>query len=446
MEHPPASFGSERLIPTLYHVKDRPVIPILKPNKASLRRVFETIPGSIPPCRSLYIHVPFCFHKCHYCDFYSIVDTRDRQEKFTDRLIAELAAFSPRARGAPLRTIFVGGGTPSLLRVPLWKRVLRALGEQFDMSEIMSGEGEFTVECNPETVTDELMATLREGGVNRVSMGAQSFDRSHLKTLERWHDPESVPRALQIARSAGIARQSIDLIYAIPGQTLAQWDADLTSALAQHTTHLSCYALTYEPNTAMTARLKRGEFRSADEDLEADMFELTLAKLRASGLDRYEVSNFARHGDECRHNLAYWRQHDWLAAGPSAAAHIAGHRWKNSPRLDDYLDNDDAGFAPIIDHEPPDPARALAEQMMTGIRLREGVSMSVVRTLAALAAPASTDELVDRIVRVADVARDRKSMNADRNVLSLNDSGFLIADSIALEFIEAIDSPTRSAR
>src|SRR5690606_635826 len=142
----------------------------------------------------LYIHVPFCFHKCHYCDFYSIVDTRDRQEAFVTRLERELNALTPYA-GAPLQTIFVGGGTPSLLRTDLWVRLLGALNRAFDLSAIMAGAGEFTVECNPETVTPGLMHTLAAGGVNRVSVGAQSFNPTHLKTLERWHDPENVGRS-----------------------------------------------------------------------------------------------------------------------------------------------------------------------------------------------------------------------------------------------------------
>src|SRR5262249_13838732 len=156
---------------------------------------------------------PFCFHKCHYCDFYSLVDTRDRQEAFVGRLERELAALAPFAGGIPLRTIFVGGGTPSLLRVELWRRGLAVVRPGYDLSMMGRGEGEFTVECNPETVSTELMSVLAAGGVNRVSMGAQSFEAHHLKTLERWHDPESVERALGLARAAGIPRQSIDLIF-----------------------------------------------------------------------------------------------------------------------------------------------------------------------------------------------------------------------------------------
>ncbi|MBX3377242.1 MAG: radical SAM family heme chaperone HemW [Phycisphaeraceae bacterium] len=389
-------------------------------------------PSSVHPktlARSLYIHIPFCFHKCHYCDFYSIVDTRDRQEPFTNRLIRELRALSPMA--GTIETIFIGGGTPSLLRPPLWRELLRTLREAFDMTPTL----EFTVECNPETVTPELMDMLAAGGVNRVSMGAQSFDTRHLKTLERWHNPESVALALAAARRAGIRRQNIDLIFGIPGQTLAEWERDLATALDLGTTHLSCYNLTYEPNTAMTARLKRGEFRPADEDTEVEMYGATLRLIRSRGMDRYEVSNYAGPGEECRHNLAYWRAEDWLAAGPSASGHFRGHRWKNTPRLDDYLDFDDNGLAPITEWEPPDPARALRERIMTGLRTREGL---VEQRLHTDMSEAGVDpQVLGR--HLADVTRQGLAERSGGSI-RLTDHGMLLADGIAGSLMDLVPS------
>lgn len=415
--------------PTVSH--DTALSVIRQRQGASARAALEGIDPCGTAVRSLYIHVPFCFHKCHYCDFYSIVDTRGRQDAFVDRLLAELTALSPWASGLPLRTVFVGGGTPTLLRLDLWQRLLDHLHSTFDLSAMTdSGKpGEFTVECNPETVTPDLMACLAHGGVNRMSVGAQSFNPAHLKTLERWHDPANVDRAIRLARDAGVPRQSMDLILAIPGQTLDDWQRDVEQALAIGTTHLSCYALTYEPATAMTARLQRGEISPAAEDLEADMYELTVSHLRRAGLERYEVSNFARRGDEARHNLAYWRQEQWLAAGPSASAHVAGHRWKNTPRLDDYLSMSDDGFAPIVDHEPPDACRALKERIMTGLRLAEGLDSATV-----LHAAPRQDHLASRARTWTESGhlqdRDGRWM--------LTDSGFLIADAIAADLMAAI--------
>ena len=383
------------------------------------------------PGAGLYLHVPFCFHKCHYCDFYSIVDTRDRQGEFTKRLIAEVRALAKATQRPRLATIFVGGGTPSLLAVGLWQELLAALAEAFDLSGLV----EFTVECNPETVSAELMAVLAAGGVNRVSIGAQSFHAQHLKTLERWHDPANVFKAVELARAVGIARQSMDLIFAIPGQTMTEWDADLKAALGAGTTHLSCYALTYEPNTAMTARMKKGEFSQLPEDLEADMFEHTLSTLRAAGLERYEVSNFAKKGDECRHNLAYWRQHDWLAAGPNASAHVRGVRWKNIQRLDDYLNKHVRDFAMVTDVEYADAVRNLSEAVWTGLRLAEGIDAA--QTLAA--AEAAKGGMAEKIMRVARRQMELGAIVRVDDRWQLSDQGFMIADAVAVAFLEVIE-------
>ena len=389
------------------------------------------------PVQSLYAHIPFCFHKCHYCDFYSLVDTRDRQQPFVDRLLEDLAAIAPLSRGAEMETIFIGGGTPTLLRVDLWERLLAALRRRLDLSAIAAGRGEFTVECNPETATPELFAALRQGGVNRLSMGAQSFDPRHLKTLERWHDPDSVERAIDLARAAGFERLSLDLIFAIPGQSLADWDRDRARARAAGVNHLSCYALTYEPNTAMTVRLSRGEFEPAPEDLEADMYELAIERCAQAGLARYEISNFARPGHECAHNLAYWRQRPWLAAGPSASGHLldpdgGSWRWKNLPRLDDYLRQSEQGHPPAVDTETPDPRRLLAEQIMTGLRLRDGIDLDALCRAAGDEAPSQA------LRRVADqqVARGHATDHDGR--LCLTDSGFLVADALTREFLHLL--------
>ena len=382
------------------------------------------------PARSLYIHVPFCEHKCHYCDFYSFVDSRDRQNQFTRRLIREIRAAAPLAQGRPLNTIFVGGGTPTLLTEACWASLLDALHETFAFAP----ETEFTVECNPETACSELFGLLSRGGVNRMSIGAQSFDPKHLRTLERLHNPSNVGRTIDLAHAAGIERCSIDLIYAIPGQTMDELHADLDAALALPIDHLSAYNLTYEPNTAMTKRLERGEFVPAPDDLEAEMFERIADRLGSAGFERYEVSNYAQPGRACRHNLAYWRQEPWLAAGPSASGHIGGHRYKIVPRLDDYLKCDDDGFALVVDHEPPDQCRAIAERVMTGLRLREGIDATGLLSEVRAMDPGIAEGLMGEAGRCESlgwlVERDGR--------WSLTDAGLLYADGIASEMISIL--------
>lgn len=449
-------------------MKSIPAIPLVQREAPVSAAVAHAHAGVHPPARSLYIHTPFCVHKCHYCDFYSFVDSRGQQGAFVERLIEELGAIAPHAASAadatpmPLATIFVGGGTPSLLEVGLWRRVLEALRARFDLSLMGGGTGEFTVECNPESTTPELLDVLVAGGVNRVSIGAQSFEPRHLKMLERRHDPANVARAVNAARAAGVARVSVDLIFAIPGQTLEDWKRDLDVAIGLGLDHLSCYNLTYEPNTAMTQRLRAGDFQAVDDDLETEMFEHTVSTLRAAGLDRYEVSNFARGGisgpHASRHNLAYWRHEQWLAAGPSASGHLwagatpeAGSwRWKNVPRLDDYLASGGAGaghgpaagagFSPAIDVESPDARRSLSERLMMGVRVAEGLSEADMLHHAARLEGATADRLaacVKGFCASGLLMPDEASATAGRR-WRLSDAGFLMTDHVAAELMAAV--------
>lgn len=409
------------------------ILNILPGQSESSRPSPEHLRAPIPP-RSLYIHIPFCFHKCDYCDFYSIVDTQDRAALFTRRLIDDLRGIAPWTGGNPLKTVFVGGGTPTLLPVPLWRRLLDALNTVFDLSQTP----EFSVECNPETATADLMRTLAAGGVNRLSIGAQSFDTQTLAALGRWHDPRNVPRAIDLARDAGIGRISVDLIHAVPGQTPDSWRHDLDTALALGVEHISAYSLTYEPGTAMTARLARDEFEPIDDDTDAAMMRTTHATLAAAGYRRYEVSNHALPGAECRHNLAYWRQEPWLAAGPSASAHIAGYRWKNIPRLGTYLSTTDpTGSPPVVDLETPDPARALAERIMTGLRLCEGIDAGAV--LAACGSSAIGRALRTRVEQFRDrgLIFPRLPHRPERWVLT--EAGIMQADRIAADLMGIVD-------
>jgi len=329
--------------------------------------------------QGLYCHVPFCFHKCHYCDFYSLArPDADPQEhaRFIDRLIEELN-FANQTFCLRIESVFVGGGTPTFIEPHLWRRLgaaMRELGITTDATE-------FTVEANPETVDDAIVAALADAGVNRASIGAQTFNEDHLKTLERWHRPAKVEQAVERLRAGGIERISLDLIYGIPGQTLDECAADLDRALAMSPTHLSGYCLTFEPNTALTQRRELGRIQPMDDDQVRAMYELILDRLDAAGFEHYEVSNWALRstaGDHrCEHNLTYWRNRNWLGVGPSASSHVAGWRWRNVPHLSRYLDSQ--GQPPVEDCEHLPADRRLGEQLMLGLRLREGVDWTWLR-------------------------------------------------------------------
>jgi oxygen-independent coproporphyrinogen-3 oxidase len=317
-----------------------------------------------------YIHVPFCRHKCHYCDFYSFVDTQDRQEAFVERLEQELAAAAELIdAGTILSTVFIGGGTPTMLRPPLLARMLAAVRRSLPLAP--APQLEWTVEANPETVDREISETLVAGGVNRTSLGAQSFTPRLLSALERDHRIESVGEAISHLRAAGIANLNLDLIFGVPGSTLEDWAFDLDAALALAPDHLSAYGLTYEPNTPLAVKESRGEVDAVEEDLEAAMYEHACDRLGLAGFERYEISNWAKPGRACRHNLLYWRNESWLAFGPSASGHLDGLRFKVVPRLGEWLESKEPW--PLSEWERLDASGTFGEELMLSLRLAEGL-------------------------------------------------------------------------
>jgi oxygen-independent coproporphyrinogen-3 oxidase len=372
--------------------------------------------------RGAYAHVPFCFHKCHYCDFYSFVDTKDRQGAFVDRLLEEARAASVLAR-EPLETLFVGGGTPTLLADHELERMLRGLRAMLPWAD----GAEWTVEANPETVTAEKAGVLASCGVTRVSMGAQSFQPALLRQLERHHEPASVARAMALLRGAGIARLNVDLIFAIPGSTLAQWEDDLGQALALAPDHLSCYGLVYEPGTPLRARLEAGGVERLDEELEAAMYECTVATLAAAGYHHYEISNWAKPGEECRHNLLYWEDGEWIALGPSASGHAAGLRWKNVAVLQEWIEH--GPWSPVRSVEALDEDGRIGEAFLMGLRLLDGMREERVRELLGRGARAA-----QRRVAI-DAALARGDMEWSSGRLRFSERGVLTSDSVLRELL-----------
>ncbi len=376
------------------------------------------LPAGRHRARGLYLHVPFCFHKCHYCDFYSFVDREGRSGDYLARLAEDVSWTLSRVEGE-IDTVFIGGGTPTLLTAEELG-VLTAQVRRFPLAH----DVEWTVEANPETIDLAKARVLAAAGVNRVSIAAQSFDPRHLKTLERWHDPANVARAAGFLREVGIVNFNLDLIFGIPGQSLADWRADLARALEIGPEHLSCYGLTYEQNTAMTRRLERGEFEPCDDAVEAEMYEATRDTLAAAGFAQYEVSNYARPGRECRHNLVYWRNEPWWAIGPSASGYVAGHRYKVVPRLGDWLARAGDGSQPVVDHEAPDERRNASEALMVGLRLAEGIGAGLEQHAVALAparaaviAKAIADGLLERDAATARLRFTRRGMMLANEVL-----------------------------
>jgi oxygen-independent coproporphyrinogen-3 oxidase len=371
--------------------------------------------------KGVYVHVPFCVHRCHYCDFFTIAGRDEQRADYVTRLLDEAATALPQLP-AGVRTVFIGGGTPTHLPVDALETLLSGLGSLLKAG----GQNieEWTIEANPDTVTPAVADVLAASGVNRVSIGAQSFHKGSLKALERHHDPSNVTRAMELVRAAGINDVSIDLIFAIPGQPrpLELWQRDLDQALALDPTHLSCYNLSYELGTPLRRRLDTGAIERVSNEIEAQMFEHTLERLAAAGYEHYEVSNWAKPGRQCLHNLLYWRNENWWPLGPSGSGHVNGRRWRNVPRLGPWLQG--SGLSPIDSVEQLDIDGQLGEMLMLSLRLNEGAPRRVVE--AGFAAPLRGDARRATI----DKAMQQGLLAWKADHLVLTPSGLLVADGI----------------
>jgi oxygen-independent coproporphyrinogen-3 oxidase len=314
--------------------------------------------------RHLYVHLPFCAHRCGYCDFVTVVGRHSQHGAYVEALLAELA-LEREALAEELETVFLGGGTPTFTELDALQRLLAAL----------PGAAEMTVEANPETVTQELARALRRSGVNRISLGVQSFQPELLDILERVAQPDTVRRAFYHLRDAGFDNISFDLIYGIPGQSVSALEADLGDALALAPEHLSCYELEAKPGTRFTHA--HGAELARQADAMETYFELVVQRLTFAGYRWYETANFCRAPEDvggrdlrAKHNLAYWLGRDYLGIGVGAVSTIQGRRWRNTPRLGVYLKTA-SGTAPPREVEPLSPDVRRRERLMLGLRLDE---------------------------------------------------------------------------
>ncbi len=318
------------------------------------------------PDRGLYLHVPFCHARCGYCDFVTFTGKEDRIAQYVEDLCQEISLH--RAQDSvvsPLRTIFFGGGTPSLLEPSHTQRILKAAGDQYGID----ARTEITLEANPESITLEKAKGWRQSGINRLSIGLQAFDDVLLKAADRLHTVKDFLNAYAACRDAGFDNINIDLIYGLPGQTLEQWKETVLKTAALSPEHLSIYSLKVEEHTPFAA-----QGIVINEDVQADMFEWSRQYLQELGYSHYEVSNFSKPGYECHHNLIYWRQQDYIGAGVGAVGCVAGVRWENHKNLLDYGRDIAAGKLPKLSSETLSAETRRFEQLMLGLRLREGMA------------------------------------------------------------------------
>lgn len=325
----------------------------------------------------LYVHVPFCKAKCAYCDFASVAGREDLFGRYGEAVVAELRqAADPAVHGLAepwiANTIYIGGGTPSVL--PL--RILRGILGAVRAGHAPAADAEITIEVNPGTVDRAGLLALRELGVNRVSIGVQSFLDAELRLLGRIHTAVRARETLAAAHAAGFAGVNLDLIFGLPGQTLARWRQSLAEAQECRPTHISLYALSVEPGTALANRIATADLPAPDEDLTAEMYEAASEALASGGFEQYEISNWAKPGSESRHNIHTWQNGPYLGFGPAAHSHLGRRRWWNVADPEEYITCIEAGQSPIAGAEELDEATDMAETMILGLRLvRDGVSV-----------------------------------------------------------------------
>ena len=368
----------------------------------------------------LYVHLPFCVHRCGYCDFVTAVGRREQHGPYVEALLAELS-LERLLLADELDTVFLGGGTPTFTEPHALARLLAALPTA----------AETTVEANPETVTPELAALLRAHGVNRVSLGAQSFQPHLLAVLERRAAPETVRLAFARLREAGFDNISLDLIYGIPGQALDDLEADLDAVLALEPEHLSWYELEAKPGTRFTH--VHGEALTQQQEAMETYFERVVTRMRRAGYRWYETANFCRsaaasHGRDlrARHNLGYWRGRDYLGVGIGAVSTVAGRRWRNAPRLRAYVEALAHGERPPRELEALPPAVRTRERVMLGLRLDEPLPLAGLGQAIDRAALARLEQL--RLARLT-------SGNDEREELTLTSRGRMLGGGVTAELL-----------
>ena len=384
----------------------------------------------------VYVHVPFCSTRCGYCDFNTYtageLGSTAGPDTYLDALEVELEMAVAKLMEAksldsshpgprPADTVFIGGGTPSLIGADGLGRVLTGIRNTFGLAP----HAEITTESNPESTSPEFFAALRESGYNRISLGMQSASSSVLRVLDRTHTPGRPVAAAKEARVAGFEHVNLDMIYGTPTETDDDVRKTLDAVLEADVDHVSAYSLIVEDGTAMARKVRRGELPAPDDDVYADRYELIDARLRAHGFDWYEVSNWARPGGECRHNMGYWVDGDWWGAGPGAHSHIGDHRFFNVKHPARYSAQIATGELPIMDTETLTQADHHTERVMLGLRLKQGLPATIFS--------AAAHREIDRHIELGLLHRVGGN-------IAVTDSGRLLADGIITDILLAEDS------
>ena len=366
---------------------------------------------------SLYIHVPFCVRKCRYCGFYSTAYSSGNADAFISGLKHEATSYRNDFRHKLFSSIYIGGGTPTVLSSEQFGLLVGIIREHFACDEGV----EFTIEANPNTVTHEKLSHMRSLGANRLSLGVQSFSDEVLQILGRLHTAEQAADAFRVARSAGFENIGVDLIYGIPGQTADHWEEALDAAIALKPEHVSAYSLSLDAGSQFMREAEAGEFALPDEEICAAMYERAVIKLTNAGYGRYEISNFSLPGYECRHNMNYWERGEYLGLGPGAWSFISGRRYANIADTTEYVQRLSSGRTIIDDQEIVGSRSSARETVLLSLRTTKGLDLSRFEQ------EFGPDRL-GRLERNAVPLRDAGLLRVKEGRLTLTDRGILLLD------------------
>ena len=373
----------------------------------------------------LYIHIPYCIHKCGYCDFNSHPIKQDEMNHYIDALVAEMKHYAKTYSNTNIiRTIFLGGGTPTTLTVYQLERILKECVSEFTVAS----DAEITIEANPATIDIEQLKSIRQTGYNRISIGVQSFDKAELKLLDRAHGPEEIHSTVDRARKAGFDNLSLDLMFAVPNQSLSSWESNLNKALEKNPEHLSTYNLTIEQGTAFSKLQSNGKLIMPDDDHQLELYKKTIERLTKKGFHHYEISNFARRGKECKHNITYWENKNTLGLGAGASSYMNGTRFKNINLPAHYIRQVKEKKIAVEHSETLEPRQAMGETIMLGLRLLQGISIHQFEKRFQIS-------FINLFRNIISALKEKELVIIEKDYLRLSQKGLFWADSVTLEFI-----------
>ena len=372
----------------------------------------------------IYLHIPYCLHKCGYCDFNSHPENEEEAEAYVSALLLEIDHYAHRLTGKTFSTIFFGGGTPTILSPLSLKNILSKVKSLFNLNS----DCEITIEANPSTIKQETLKQIRSAGFNRISIGVQSFDATELKLLERVHNVKEIHTTIDRARLAGFDNLSMDLMFGLPGQSPEIWKSHLIQAVAKDPNHISAYSLTIEPATSFFKLQERGLIHLPDEEIQLEMFKDTIETLQSAGYEQYEISNYARTGFKSRHNLNYWDNGEYLGLGAGASSYLNGERCKNINLPSRYIREVQAKGSAVESTETLDLLHSMGETIMLGLRCLKGIAIKDFENRFQIS-------FINVYGKVIDPLLNEGLITLNENRMALSRKGLFLADSVILKFL-----------